>query len=65
VWQKPMLVRIGYKCSGHLVYWLHARRYRDGMTLTQALKGNMGEPVATTSCQTTNQRSIHPEREMI
>ena len=40
-----MLLRIGDKCSGDLIYWLHAHRYRDGMTQTQALKGNMGEPV--------------------
>ena len=49
-----MLVRIGDKCSGHLVYWLHAHRYRDGMTLIQALKGNMGEPDGTPSRQTAN-----------
>jgi hypothetical protein len=54
VWQNPMLVRIGDKCSGHLIYWLHARRYRDGMTLMQALKGNMGSSDGTTSRQMTN-----------
>jgi len=43
-----MLVRIGDKCSGDLTYRLHARRYRDGMTLTEALKENMGEPVGIT-----------------
>ena len=26
------------------VYWLHAHRYTGSMNLTQALKGNMGDP---------------------
>jgi len=26
------------------VYWLHAHRYTDSMTLTQALRENMGDP---------------------
>lgn len=39
-----MIECIGYKCSRYLDYGLHAHRYRDGMNLTQALKGNMREP---------------------
>ena len=31
------------------VYWLHADRYRGDMTLTQALKGNLGDPAGQTS----------------
>ena len=43
--QKHLLQRRCNKYDGHLkLYWSYAYRYTDSVTLTQALKENMGDP---------------------
>lgn len=40
------------------VYWLYADRYTGDMTLTQALKENMGDPVGETGRMKFNQEAL-------
>jgi hypothetical protein len=51
--------------SGHLFYWLRAHRYTDSMTLTQALKENMGDLQIKRSSDTGLSAEVGPDHSSV